>query len=115
MKSKLGNKQRIEHILDACNKVLLATENYDEEKFVNNFIITAAAYSFQIIIGEASIYIAKDFKNRHPEFDWDLMRGMRNIIVDEYFGVDNHKVWDTVTNDIPKLKTDCENALNEFE
>jgi uncharacterized protein with HEPN domain len=42
------------------------------------------------------------------------MKGMRNIIVHEYFGVDVHKVWDTVVNDIPTLKSDCETALKEL-
>jgi len=85
MKSKLGNKQRLEHILDACNKILLATRDYNEKKFINDFIINAAVYSFLMIIGEASAAISKDFKNRHSEFDWVLMKGMRNIIVHEYF------------------------------
>lgn len=42
MKSKLGDKQRLLHILDSCNKILLAINGYDEETFVNDFIITAA-------------------------------------------------------------------------
>jgi uncharacterized protein with HEPN domain len=43
------------------------------------------------------------------------MKGMRNIIVHEYFGVDERRLWDTVVNDIPKLITDCEKALKDFE
>ena len=114
MKSKMGDKQRLEHVLDACNKILRATNDYNEEKFINDFIVNAAVYAFLTIIGEASASITKDFKDRHPEFDWTLMKGMRNIIVHEYFGIDNSKVWYTVINDIPKLKADCATALKEF-
>src|SRR5436305_2109408 len=113
MKSKLGDKQRLLHILDACNKILLATKNYDEGTFVADFIITAAVCNFIMIIGEASGTITDEFKDSHKEFDWRLMKGMRNIIVHEYFGVDNHKMFETVIQDIPKLKNDCLNALNE--
>ena len=101
-------------ILDACSKILLATKEYNEERFVNDFIVAAAVHSFIMIIGEASNAISKEFKKQHPEFDWALMKGMRNIIAHEYFGIDEYKVWDTVVNDIPKLKSDCENALKEL-
>lgn len=42
------------------------------------------------------------------------MKGMRNIIVHEYFGIDKSKLSDTVVNDIPKLISDCENALKDL-
>jgi uncharacterized protein with HEPN domain len=115
MKSEFGDKQRIKHIIDAGKKILLATENYDEEKFLNDFIVSAAVCNFVMIIGEAASTISKGFKETHTEFDWLLMKGMRNIIVHEYFGVDERKLWDTVMNDVPKLVTDSENALKDFE
>lgn len=93
---------------------MLATKNYDETRFVDDFIVNAAVCNFIMIIGEASSTITKEFKDKHPEFDWALMKGMRNIIVHEYFGIDVNKVWDTVINDIPKLKDDCETALKDL-
>lgn len=68
-----------------------------------------------MIIGEASATITNEFKDSHSEFDWRLMKGMRNIIVHEYFGVDKYKMFETVVNDIPKLKNDCLNALKEIQ
>ena len=115
MKSKTGDKQRLFHILESCNKILLAVKDYNEEAFVNNFIITAAVCNFIMIIGEASSTITYDFKQGHKEFDWKLMKGMRNIIVHEYFGVDNYKMFETVVNDIPKLKNLCLIALKEID
>lgn len=114
MKSELGDKERLNHISDACAKILLATNGYDEDKFVNDFIVTAAVHSFIMMIGEASNAVSKVFKEKHTQFDWALMKGMRNILAHEYFGIDEHKVWDTVVTDIPKLKSDCDNALKEF-
>jgi uncharacterized protein with HEPN domain len=54
-------------------------------------------------LGKPHQTISKEFKEIHTESDWLLMKGMRNIIVHEYFGVDEHKLWDTVVNDIPEL------------
>lgn len=115
MKGKYGDKQRLQHILDAGKKILLATKGYDRNRFIDDFIVSAAVCNFIMIIGEASAAITKDFKNKYVNFDWLLMKGMRNIIVHEYFGVDEQKVWETVENDIPKLVADCENVLKELE
>ena len=115
MKSKPGDKQRLLHILDSCNKILLATKDYNEEKFVNDFIITAAVCNFIMIIGEASATITNGFKDTYAQFDWKLMKGMRNIIVHEYFGVDTYKMFETVVNDIPKLRNNCLNVLKEID
>ncbi len=115
MKSSLGDKARLMHMKDSCDKILIATQDYDEVKFENDFIVNAAVCNFVMIIGEASSKLTQTFKDAHPKFDWHLMKGMRNIIVHEYFGVDVVRLWNTVETDIPKLKLDCENALNEFE
>lgn len=115
MKSKLGDEQRLEHILDACNKILIVTKGFDEEQFRNNFLVNAAVCHFITIIGEATANLTTEFKDIHPEFDWKAMKGMRNIIVHEYFGIDYTRIWFAVENHIPKLKTDCETALKDFE
>jgi len=39
----------------------------------------------------------------HPEICWDDMRDMRNLIVHEYFGIDDEILWGTVKNDLPAL------------
>ena len=31
------------------------------------------------------------------------MRGVRNVVVHEYFGVDDRILWDTVVHDLPPL------------
>jgi uncharacterized protein with HEPN domain len=56
-----------------------------------------------IIIGEAASHLYKNFIARHSGFSWREMRGMRNIAVHEYFGVDNMIVWETLQKNLPPL------------
>ena len=56
------------------------------------------------IIGEACNRISKSFKNKHSEIMWKSINGFRNISIREYFGVDNHIVWEIAQNDLPVLK-----------
>ena len=56
------------------------------------------------IIGEAAGYIPLEIQEKYPELAWLEMRGMRNIMVHEYFGVDVEEIWTTVQHDLPKMK-----------
>lgn len=48
------------------------------------------------IIGEASNRIDSDFRDRNPEVEWQRIRGFRNRIIHEYFGIDYEIVWEIV-------------------
>jgi uncharacterized protein with HEPN domain len=65
------------------------------------------------IIGEAAKNIPLQVKNRYPQIPWKEMAGMRDKVIHEYFGVDLKRVWSTVNNDIPSLKTDFEKILSD--
>jgi uncharacterized protein with HEPN domain len=39
------------------------------------------------------------------------MRGVRNVVVHEYFGVDDQILWNTVVHDLPPLVEKLETVL----
>jgi uncharacterized protein with HEPN domain len=55
------------------------------------------------IIGEASSKIPDDKKRLNPEIDWAAIRGLRNRIVHEYFGLSHSVIWTIVQTDLPVL------------
>lgn len=56
------------------------------------------------IIGEAANQITVETKDKFSEIEWKQIVGLRNILVHEYFGVDNSLIWQIVITDIPLLK-----------
>ncbi len=69
------------------------------------------------IIGEAANHIqnmSPAFVANHGELPWLEMRGTRNKVIHEYFDVDWDMVWDTVNDDLPKLKRQIDGLLTEF-
>jgi uncharacterized protein with HEPN domain len=65
-----------------------------------------------IIIGEAAGHVPEDVCARHPEISWYEMRGMRNFVVHEYFGVSDRILWDTVQNNLPPLEKQLKELID---
>ena len=54
-------------------------------------------------IGEAVKHIPEDLKNRYA-IEWKKISGLRDILIHEYFGIDQEIIWDVVINKLPELK-----------
>ena len=57
-----------------------------------------------IIIGEAVKNIYEEVRENHPDVPWKEIMAMRNILVHEYWGIDESVVWNTIKKDLPELK-----------
>lgn len=55
------------------------------------------------IIGEAVNHLSDEITDAHPEIAWPQIRGFRNILVHQYFGVDVDVVRDVVEAHLPPL------------
>lgn len=93
----------VEDIIDSANKILLYTDNLTFEAFQkDNKTIDAVIRNFEII-GEAANRLPDDFKDKYPNIDWHRIRGFRNRIVHDYFGIDYSIVWEIKASFLPKL------------
>ncbi|SMO54690.1 HepT-like ribonuclease domain-containing protein [Solitalea koreensis] len=114
MKGKLGDKQRLLHIVDAIIEIENYTANIDFDTFLRNSMMRFASIKQIEIIGEAANLISEDSKNKFTEIEWRQIIGMRHVLVHEYFGVDNGLVWQIIINDIPALKAKIENIITSI-
>lgn len=55
------------------------------------------------IIGEAAKHLPAELTDAHPEIAWPQIRGFRNILVHQYFGVDVATVREVVETYLPPL------------
>lgn len=55
------------------------------------------------IIGEAANHLPVEVTEAHPEVAWPQIRGFRNILVRQYFGVDIDTVSDVIETHLPVL------------
>jgi len=66
------------------------------------------------ILGEAASHVPDEITSRTPEIPWQEIRGMRNVVVHEYFGINMDIVWKTATKNIPGLRLLLERLLEDI-
>ncbi|MCL6473387.1 MAG: DUF86 domain-containing protein [Firmicutes bacterium] len=94
---------RIEDILECIEKIQRYTKGMNFEEFVSDEMAFDAVVRNILIIGEAANHIPSNVREQYPEMPWDEMRGIRNILVHEYFGVSAPILWHTIEHDLPPL------------
>ena len=95
--------ERIEDILDAIAEIEEFTRSMSFDQFRDDPKTLKAVALDIVVIGEAAGHVPDDVTDAHPEIAWGLMRGMRNRLVHDYFGMDPQILWDTVHDDLPSL------------
>ncbi|MEP4092677.1 DUF86 domain-containing protein [Reichenbachiella sp.] len=91
--SKRDNTLLLLDMKESSEKILKYTSGLNYDSFISDDkTIDAVVRNFEII-GEAANRIAEDFKAKNPQIEWRKLRGFRNRIVHEYFGIDYEIVW----------------------
>ena len=107
---------RLEHILDSIEKIeYIAHLLHTQDNFETKWIEQDAIIRNLEIIGEAVINISDDLKQNYPDVSWKEIRGMRNVVIHKYFGVELDEIWSTIINDIPLLKVQIQKIIENSE
>ncbi len=86
----------LDDMLQSAQKIKRYTQGLDYDSFLaDDKTIDAVVRNFEII-GEAANRIDPDFRDKNPEIEWKRMRGFRNRIVHDYFGIDYEIVWSII-------------------
>lgn len=66
-------------------------------------------------IGETIKSLSAELKGKYPEVRWKGFSGMRDIVAHGYETINLRIVWLTITEDVPKLKENCDRILYELK
>ena len=114
MREPIRDKERLEHILQAIDILLDGSKRYTPEQAEKDSIIFYGFVKQVEIIGEATYMLTKEFRANHQEVEWDVIEGMRHVLVHGYYNITPHKVWRVITNDLPILKPQIEAYIKEL-
>ncbi|WKZ69262.1 MAG: DUF86 domain-containing protein [Melioribacteraceae bacterium] len=110
--SKKDWKILVNDILFAINKIENYTNELSYEDFIVNDLVKDAVVRNIEIIGEASNRIPDDVKAQIDKIPWKKLRGIRNRIVHDYFGVDQDIIWQIISKELSDLKVNLNQLLN---
>lgn len=103
--SRREPKLLVGDILDSAAKILNYTDGLTFEDFTKDSkTVDAVIRNFEII-GEAANRLPEEFKDAYSEVDWHRIRGFRNRIVHDYFGIDYSIVWLIKETFLPNMIT----------
>lgn len=103
----------LDDILESIDRIEEYTKGKTQEDFDSDIAFQDAVLRRLEIIGEAVRHIPDEIKDQYPEVEWKKISGARDVFIHGYFGVKLERVWDTVVNDLPKLKKQVKKILEE--
>jgi len=92
--------QRIADALEAIERCRRYVAALDGDADIVEMAEDAIERNLQIV-GEAVQHLPKEITDTHPEIPWPQIRGFRNILVHQYFGIDVDIVRDVVEAHLP--------------
>ena len=112
--SRSGELDYIDDMLEAAQKIEKYTDGMSHEEFVSDEKTVDAVLRNLEILGEASKLITEDVREHAPEIPWSEMAGMRDKLIHGYATIDLDIVWQTVTEEVPQLRSKLDELLMEL-
>jgi len=104
MREPIRDKGRLEHMLDAIDRVL----GYMEGKSFDNLSKDKIEYYGIVkcieIVGEAAYKLSKDFKLANPTTPWNVIEKMRHVLVHDYYIIDENEIRFVIEDDLRPLR-----------
>ena len=97
-------QNRLRDVLVAIAEIQEFTAGKTFEEFQGDRKTIRAVLYNLAVIGEAVRSIPPEIEALHPEIPWIDVRGMRNIVIHEYFQVNLSIIWQTIQEDLVLLE-----------
>jgi len=102
----------IETILEAIDRINEYTSAFKSaDEFNNDYRNFDATMMNFVVIGEMVVKLSEEFKRKHNHIEWIKIKGFRNIVAHDYFGIDAEEVWQIIKNKIPSLKIEIQQLI----
>lgn len=103
----------LSHIFESIEMIESYIKNITEKEFSTAYNLQDSVVRRVEIIGEAVGKLPSSFKQKHKDVPWRTIKDMRNLLIHEYFQVNIKIVWNTAKYDLPKLKSQIGELIEE--
>jgi uncharacterized protein with HEPN domain len=109
-------KARLHDMNEAIDKIFVYCQGIESEtEFSSDTKTFDACVRNLQVLGDAASKIPAAISREIKEVPWKQVKGMRNVLVHEYFGISPSVLWNTIKNDLPALKNAVDTALRHYD
>lgn len=103
----------LEDILEAIDRIQEYVQDVTRETFETDRMRIDAVIRNLEVIGETVKQVPGSVREKYPSVAWRKIAGLREILIHKYFDVNLEIVWGVVQSNIPILKTEIQQILQE--
>ena len=115
MREPVRDRRRLEHIIDAIDRVLESAKTMEFDDLCKDVLRYYGIVKCIEIIGEASYRLTNRFRDAHPETPLLYIIKMRHILVHDYYQIGAEDVWDVIQGDLAPLREQIYKYLVETD
>jgi uncharacterized protein with HEPN domain len=94
---------RLRHLTDAASKAVAYCADRQRADLDSDELLRLALTKLVEIVGEAAKHISLELQAAEPGVPWAAAARMRDRLVHHYFDVNLDILWETITEDLPRL------------
>lgn len=95
-------------MLEACERIARYTANADRPSLLDDTKTIDALIRNLAVLGEAAKRVPEPIRPLAPDVPWRAIAGMRDVLVHDYFWVDETIVIDAVFEHVPRVRVAIE-------
>ncbi len=103
----------LQNIIDSISKIKKYSSGHtNADEFLNNTKSFDATMMNFIVIGEMAEKLSEGFIiDTQNRIDWFKIKGFRNIIAHNYFGIDAEEVWQIIQSSLTELEQEIKKII----
>ena len=98
-------------MLSSAKDILEYVGSLSQDAFIaEKMRVDAVSRKFEII-GEAASRVPIEVREKYTEIEWRKVSDFRNVLIHEYFGINQDIMWDVIQNKLPALVTQLTSVI----
>lgn len=107
-----GDRLYLSNILECIERIEIYSGEGREAFMLSTLIQDGAIHNLEVI-GEATKRLSVKLRQANTVVPWKQIAGMRDVLIHDYLGINLHRVWQTIEQDLPVLKSTIVILLQE--
>lgn len=110
-RSRERDRVHLLRMRDAAQYALQFAAGREIEELDSDILFRMALVKAVELVGESASGTSDELRIQHPQLPWMNIIGMRNVLVHNYWAIEQGEFWETVQNHIPALITELERLI----